>query len=96
MKLPNPFAPLLALFGRAKPLADGAAAGAKKPWLLRLVLIVLALALLVGIALAFVADYIDPTVRHRADALELGLPLIGQIPARRTWWRWLPLHRRLP
>ncbi len=56
----------------------------------------LALALLVGIALAFVADYIDPTVRHRADALELGLPLIGQIPARRTWWRWLPLHRRLP
>ncbi len=56
----------------------------------------LALALLVGIALAFLADHIDPTVRHRADALALGLPLIGQIPAKHSWWRWLPLHRRLP
>jgi len=56
----------------------------------------LVLALLIGIALAFLADYLDPTIRHRADAVALGLPLLGEIPASRPRWHWLPLRRRLP
>jgi len=56
----------------------------------------LALALIIGVALAFVADYVDPTIRHRGDATALGLPLLAQIPGRRIWWRWLPVRRRIP
>lgn len=56
----------------------------------------LILALIIGVTLAFLADYIDPSIRQRADAAALGLPILGEIPARRTWWRWLPLRHRLP
>lgn len=40
----------------------------------------LTLALLLGIGLAFLFDYLDPHVRSRADLEALGLPVIGEIP----------------
>jgi capsular polysaccharide biosynthesis protein len=40
----------------------------------------LALALAAGIALAFLLDYLDDTVRERADLERLGLAIIGEIP----------------
>lgn len=80
MNLPNPLAPLLALFRRAKPLADGAAAGAKKPWLPRLLLAVLALAVLVGGTLVLVQ--LLPQLPARFWQL-LGICLIA---AALIWW----------
>lgn len=56
----------------------------------------LALALLIGVVLAFVVDYLDPAIRQRADAATLGLPLLGEIPARRGLWGWLPPRHRSP
>lgn len=56
----------------------------------------LALALVVGVVLAFLADYVDPTIRHRLDAAALGLPLLGEIPTPRGLRSWLPQRRRLP
>jgi len=53
----------------------------------------LALALTIGVVLAFLADYLDPTIRQRDDARALGLPVFGEIPGPR---RWLPHHRRAP
>jgi len=53
----------------------------------------LALALTIGVVLAFLADYLDPTIRQRDDARALGLPLLGEIPGPR---RWLPRHHRAP
>jgi len=44
------------------------------------------IALLAGIALAFLWDYLDDTVRDRADAEALGVPILGEIP--RTNRRW--------
>ncbi len=45
----------------------------------------LILALGVGVGLAFLFDYLDDTVRSRADLAALGVPLIGEIP-KRPWW----------
>lgn len=41
-----------------------------------------ALALLAGVAVAFVWDYVDPTVRERAELESLGLVVLGEIPRR--------------
>ena len=38
------------------------------------------LALAAGVALAFVGEYLDPTVRDREEVEALGLPLMGEIP----------------
>jgi capsular polysaccharide biosynthesis protein len=47
-----------------------------------------ALALLAGIALAFILDYLDTSVRDARDAEALGLRVLGEIPsARRGWWQ---------
>jgi capsular polysaccharide biosynthesis protein len=46
----------------------------------------LGLALLAGVALAFLLDYLDTTVRDRAELEALGLPVLGEIPARRQKW----------
>lgn len=40
----------------------------------------LGLALLAGIALTFLLDYLDTTVRDRAELEALGLPVLGEIP----------------
>lgn len=45
----------------------------------------LALALIAGIGLAFLLDYLDVTVRNRTDLEELGLPILAEIPSRRRW-----------
>ncbi len=47
------------------------------------------LALLAGVALAFVLDYLDDTVRDRAEVEALGLAVLGEIPP-------LPGRRRFP
>ncbi len=43
----------------------------------------LLLALAAGIALAFLADYLDDRVRGRADIEQLGLRVVGEIPKRK-------------
>lgn len=53
----------------------------------------LALALGVGIGLAFLLDYLDDTVRSRADLAALGVPLLGEIPKRPWWARFKPARR---
>lgn len=45
----------------------------------------LLLALGLGIGLTFLWDYLDDTVRSRADLAALGVPLLGEIP-KRPWW----------
>jgi capsular polysaccharide biosynthesis protein len=40
------------------------------------------LALTAGIALAFLLDYLDQSVRERTDLEHLGLPVLGEIPRR--------------
>jgi capsular polysaccharide biosynthesis protein len=45
-------------------------------------------ALVAGIALAFLWDYLDDTVRDRAEVEKLGVPILGEIP------RKAPLARR--
>jgi capsular polysaccharide biosynthesis protein len=47
------------------------------------------LALLAGVALAFLLDYLDDTVRDRAEVEALGLAVLGEIPP-------LPGRRRFP
>lgn len=42
----------------------------------------LLLALVVGLALAFLAHYLDPTVRESAEIEALGVPIVGAIPHR--------------
>jgi len=44
-------------------------------------------ALVAGIALAFLWDYLDDTVRDRAEVENLGVPVLGEIP------REVPLSR---
>ena len=47
----------------------------------------LLLALIAGVALAFLLDYLDPSIRHRTDLAALGLPILAEIPhPRRRWW----------
>jgi capsular polysaccharide biosynthesis protein len=38
--------------------------------------------LVAGIALAFLAEYLDPTIRTRRDAELLGYPIVGELPQR--------------
>lgn len=38
--------------------------------------------LAVGLALAFLAEYLDPTIRDRRDAEAVGLAIVGEIPRR--------------
>ncbi len=52
----------------------------------------LALALLAGVALTFLLDYLDTTVRDRAEVEAMGLPVLGEIPAKQRVW--LRLRRR--
>lgn len=42
----------------------------------------LAVGLLAGVALAFLAEYLDPTLRRREQVEALGLPVIASIPRR--------------
>jgi capsular polysaccharide biosynthesis protein len=47
----------------------------------------LGLSLLAGVALTFLLDYLDMTVRGRVELEAMGLPVLGEIPAkRRRWW----------
>lgn len=43
----------------------------------------LGLALAAGLALAFLVDYLDPTVRSRAEVEAIGLAVLGEIPKSR-------------
>ena len=56
----------------------------------------LLLALAAGIALTFLLDYIDASIRNRDDLATLGLPILGEIPPRQRWRTYLPLKRSLP
>ena len=47
----------------------------------------LGLALLAGVALTFLLDYLDTTIRDHAELEAMGLPVLGEIPARRRRWR---------
>lgn len=47
----------------------------------------LLLALVAGVALAFLWDYLDDTVRDRDEIESLGVPVLGEIPRRSRWWR---------
>jgi capsular polysaccharide biosynthesis protein len=44
-------------------------------------------ALVAGVALAFLWDALDDTVRDRAEAEALGVPVLGEIPRRARRWR---------
>jgi len=55
----------------------------------------LTLALALGVALTFLLDYLDDSVRHRADLEALGIDLLAQVPSQRTWLARF-LQRRLP
>lgn len=47
-------------------------------------LIRLGIALGIGLALAFAAEYIDPTIHHQDDLRRMGMSLLGSIPRERT------------
>ena len=47
------------------------------------------LALVAGVALTFLLDYLDDTVRDRAEVEAMGLAVLGEVPP-------LPGHRRFP
>jgi capsular polysaccharide biosynthesis protein len=44
-------------------------------------------ALVAGVALAFLWDYVDDTVRDRAEVEKLGVPILGEIPRRASLFR---------
>jgi len=44
-------------------------------------------ALVAGVALAFLWDYLDDTIRDRAEVEALGLAVVGEIPRKPRWWR---------
>lgn len=49
----------------------------------------LLLALLAGVSLTFLLDYLDETVRDRAEVEAMGIEVLGEIPpTRRRWFRW--------
>lgn len=56
----------------------------------------LILALVAGLALTFLLDYIDDAVYHRDDLAHLGLPLLAEIPRQGPWWRRLWPRRPAP
>lgn len=43
-------------------------------------------ALVAGVALAFLWDYLDDTVRDRAEVEALGVLVLGEIPRKNRWW----------
>lgn len=43
----------------------------------------LGVALLIGLALAFFAEFVDPTIYHPDDLRRMGMPLLGSIPKER-------------
>ncbi|MBC7262285.1 MAG: hypothetical protein H5T63_09750 [Chloroflexi bacterium] len=53
------------------------------------------LALAAGIALAFLLDYLDDTVRNKMEVEQSGLEVLAEIPPTRTQ-RWNFIRRRLP
>ncbi|MBC7233281.1 MAG: hypothetical protein H5T68_08600 [Chloroflexi bacterium] len=53
------------------------------------------LALAAGIALAFVLDYLDDTVRDKKELEQGGLDVLAEVPPlRKAWWK--PPRKRLP
>ncbi len=46
----------------------------------------LLLALLAGIALAFLLDYLDDSIRGRQDLEEMDIPVMAEVPRRRRWF----------
>jgi capsular polysaccharide biosynthesis protein len=44
----------------------------------------LCVALLIGLAIAFFAEFVDPTIYHQDDLRRLGMPLLGSIPKERA------------
>ena len=47
----------------------------------------LIVALVAGVALAFLWDYLDDTVRDRTELESLGVPVLGEIPGESRRWR---------
>jgi capsular polysaccharide biosynthesis protein len=47
----------------------------------------LLVALMAGVALAFLWDYLDDSVRDRAEVEDLGVAVLGEIPRRSRIWR---------
>jgi capsular polysaccharide biosynthesis protein len=56
----------------------------------------LILALVAGVAIAFVLDYVDDRIHHRDDLAFLGLPLLAEIPPQGSWWQRLWPRRPAP
>lgn len=46
-----------------------------------------AIALVAGVGLAFLLEYLDDTVRSAEELEAMGLKVLGTIPAARPWWR---------
>lgn len=46
----------------------------------------LLLALLAGVALAFLLDYLDDSIRGRQDLEEMDIPVVAEVPRRRRWF----------
>ncbi len=53
------------------------------------------LALVAGVALTFLLDYLDDTVRGRVEVEALGLAVLGEIPPL-SGRRWFPWQKKLP
>jgi capsular polysaccharide biosynthesis protein len=45
----------------------------------------LLLALVAGVALCFLLDYLDDSVRGRQELESMGIPVLAEVPARRRW-----------
>jgi capsular polysaccharide biosynthesis protein len=43
-------------------------------------------ALVAGVAMAFLWDYLDDSIRDRAEVESLGVAVLGEIPERPRWW----------
>jgi len=56
----------------------------------------LILALVAGVAISFVLDYVDDSVRERTDLVRLGVPVLAEVPAHGSWWRRLWPRRPAP
>lgn len=54
------------------------------------------LGLLIGLALSYLLDYLDDTVRNARDLENLNLTLLAQVPSRRGLLQALGVRRRLP
>ena len=56
----------------------------------------LILALVAGLAIAFVLDYADDSIRERDDLAPLGLPVLAEVPVHGSWWQRLWPRRPAP